>query len=57
LRFLVDTVGIERVVLGTDYPAPMFLHDPVNWVRGLPELTEEEKDSILVGNSNELLGI
>jgi aminocarboxymuconate-semialdehyde decarboxylase len=57
LRFLVDTVGIERVVLGTDYPAPMFLHDPVNWVRGLPELTETEKEDILVGNSNRLLGV
>jgi aminocarboxymuconate-semialdehyde decarboxylase len=57
LRFLIDTVGIDRVVLGTDYPAPMFLHDPVNWVRGLPELSEAEKDAILVGNSNQLLGI
>ena len=57
LRFLIDTVGIERVVLGTDYPAPMFLYDPVNWVRGLDELTDEEKESILVGNSNELLEV
>jgi aminocarboxymuconate-semialdehyde decarboxylase len=57
LRFLVDTVGIDRVVLGTDYPAPMFLNDPVNWVRGLPELSEIEKQAILVGNSNRLLGV
>jgi hypothetical protein len=35
----------------------MFLHDPVNWVRGLPELTETEKEDILVGNSNRLLGV
>ena len=57
LRFLIDTVGIERVVLGTDYPAPMFLYDPVNWVRGLTELSEDEKEAILVKNSNELLGV
>lgn len=57
LRFLIDTVGIDRVVLGTDYPAPMFLKDPVNWVRGLPELTDGEKDAILTDNSNRLLGI
>lgn len=57
LRFLIDSVGIDRVVLGTDYPAPMFLHDPVNWVRGLPELTEAEKEAILVGNSNRLLAV
>lgn len=57
LRFLVDTVGIERVVLGSDYPAPMFLHDPVNWIRTLPELSEAEQQAILVDNSNALLGV
>ncbi len=57
LRFLVDTVGVDRVVLGTDYPAPMFLHDPVNWVNGLPELDASEKQAILVDNSNHLLGV
>jgi aminocarboxymuconate-semialdehyde decarboxylase len=29
LRFLIDMVGIDQVVLGTDYPAPMFLDDAV----------------------------
>lgn len=57
LRFLIDTVGIERVVLGTDYPAPMFLCDPVNWIEGLPELSDREKRAILVDNSNQLLGV
>ena len=57
LRFLIDTVGVDRVVLGTDYPAPMFLHDPVNWVRALPELSAAEAEAILVTNSNRLLEI
>ena len=57
LRFLIDTVGIDRVVLGTDYPAPMVLLDAVNWIRGLPELTEEEKEAILSENSSALLGL
>jgi aminocarboxymuconate-semialdehyde decarboxylase len=57
LRFLIDTVGVDRVVLGTDYPAPMFLYDPVTWVRGLTELSDDEKEAILVDNSNELLGV
>jgi aminocarboxymuconate-semialdehyde decarboxylase len=57
LRFLIDTVGIDQVVLGTDYPAPMFLHDPVNWVRTLPELTETEKQAILVENPTTILGL
>ncbi|MGH8912798.1 MAG: amidohydrolase family protein [Acidimicrobiia bacterium] len=57
LRFLVDAVGVDRVVLGTDYPAPMFLHDPVDWVNGLGQLSEEEKRAILVDNSNRLLDL
>ena len=50
LRFLIDAVGIDRVVLGTDYPAPMVQHDAVNWVNGLPELSAGEKQAILSGN-------
>jgi aminocarboxymuconate-semialdehyde decarboxylase len=57
LRYLIDAVGIDQVVLGTDYPAPMFLTDPANWVRGLPELTASEKDAILATNPARLLGI
>lgn len=57
LRFLIDTVGSDRVVLGSDYPAPMFLHDPVNWVKGLADLDDDEKTAILEANSNALLGI
>lgn len=57
LRFLIDRVGADRVVLGTDYPAPMFLHDPVVWLRGLPELDDDEKEAILAGNAGRLLGL
>lgn len=57
LRYLIDTVGIDRVVLGTDYPAPMFLKDPVRWVRGLPELDAAEQEAILQTNPQRFLGI
>ncbi len=57
LRFLIDAVGIDRVVLGTDYPAPMVLRDAVNWVRGLPELSADEKDAILSENPTTLVGL
>ncbi|MEX2624296.1 MAG: amidohydrolase family protein [Acidimicrobiia bacterium] len=55
LRFLVEVVGADRVVLGTDYPAPMVLPDAVNWVLGLDELTEDEKRAILADNATRLL--
>ena len=57
LRFLIDRVGIDRVVLGTDVPAPMYLKDPVNWVRGLEELTPVEKEAILSKNATSVLGL
>jgi aminocarboxymuconate-semialdehyde decarboxylase len=56
LRFLVDAVGIDQVVLGTDYPAPMVLADAVNWVRGLEEISAAEKEAILITNPTALLG-
>jgi len=57
LRFLIDAVGIDRVVLGTDYPAPMVLHDAVNWINGLPELSAGEKGAILDANPTRILGL
>jgi aminocarboxymuconate-semialdehyde decarboxylase len=57
LRFLIDAVGIDSVVLGTDYPAPMVLRDAVNWVRGLPELSDDEKDAVLSRNPGNLIGL
>lgn len=57
LRFLIDAVGIDRVVLGTDYPAPMFLDNPVDWVRSLPQLDHGEKEAILVDNPGKMLGL
>ena len=57
LRFLVDMVGVDRVVLGTDYPAPMFLDDPVRWINGLDSFTTDEKKAILEDNASRLLGL
>lgn len=56
LRYLIDTVGIERIVLGTDYPAPMFLPDAVNWIKQMECLTDAEKQAILSRNAEALLG-
>jgi hypothetical protein len=35
----------------------MVLHDPVNWVNGLPELTASEKQAIISTNPMTLLGM
>jgi aminocarboxymuconate-semialdehyde decarboxylase len=57
LRFLIDTVGVDRVVLGTDWPADMCVDWPVSWVLSLESLTLKEKEAILYKNLESLLGI
>ena len=57
LRMLIDTVGIERVVLGTDWPFDMAIDEPVSWVRNMTKLTDAEKDAILGRNVEKLLGL
>jgi aminocarboxymuconate-semialdehyde decarboxylase len=55
LRFLIDTVGVDQVVLGTDYPAKMILDDAVEWIDGLDVLEPHEKTAILSENPARLI--
>ncbi len=57
LRYLIDSVGIDRVVFGTDWPFDMATDWPVSWILSLESLTLEEKEAILHGNLERLLGI
>jgi aminocarboxymuconate-semialdehyde decarboxylase len=55
LRYLIDTVGADRVVFGTDWPYDMALDWPVAWILGMKSLTQEEKEAILWKNLERLL--
>ena len=55
LRFLIDKVGSDRVLLGSDWPAPMAVSDPVRRVKRCKILSEEEKRKILSKNMNKIL--
>ncbi|MBM3924615.1 MAG: amidohydrolase [SAR202 cluster bacterium] len=55
LRLLIDTVGADHVVLGSDWPADMGLESPVQWVMDMKSLTKAEKERILWKNLEELL--
>jgi aminocarboxymuconate-semialdehyde decarboxylase len=57
LRFLIDHVGIDHVVLGSDWPFVGWEPSPAGWVQGLKSLTQEEKDKILWQNLETLLGV
>ena len=55
LRFLIDRVGVDRVVLGSDWPFVPWHPSPVAWVQSLQSLTPEEKEKILWRNLEALL--
>ncbi len=57
LRFLLDQVGADRVVLGSDWPFVPWHPSPVAWVQNLQSLTAAEKEKILWKNLAELLDI
>lgn len=55
LRFLLDQVGADRVVLGSDWPFVPWHPSPVAWIQGMASLTAEEKEQILGRNLEALL--
>ncbi|MFI6388283.1 amidohydrolase family protein [Nonomuraea sp. NPDC050540] len=57
LRLLVDVMGAERVMLGTDFPFPLGEEDPGSVVRACPGLTDSEREAILGGNAARFLGL
>ena len=57
LRFLLDQVGSDRVVLGSDWPFVGWDPSAVGWVQALRSLTAEEKERILWRNLETLLGL
>ncbi|HET6346963.1 MAG TPA: amidohydrolase family protein, partial [Myxococcota bacterium] len=57
LRFLLDQVGADRVVLGSDWPFVPWNPSPVAWVQRLTSLSTDEKERILWRNVEGLLGL
>ena len=57
LRFLIDQVGADRVVLGSDWPFVPWDPNPVGWIQGLSSLTQNEKELILSKNLEGLLNL
>jgi aminocarboxymuconate-semialdehyde decarboxylase len=54
LRFVTDYVGVDQVLLGSDYPFPMGDLDPVTTVKAMPGVTESEIRAICGGNMSVL---
>ena len=56
-EFAVKTLGADRIVYGTDYPADMGYHQPAREIPGLSRLSEAEQEMILSGNAKKLYGL
>lgn len=55
LSYLIDLVGADRIVLGSDYNQDMCDRRPVHFVEKLPGLTRRERRMILSDNAAKLL--
>ena len=57
LRLLVDTMGAERVIMGSDYPYPIGERPAGRVVRDATFLSDADRALILGGNAQTFLGI
>jgi aminocarboxymuconate-semialdehyde decarboxylase len=57
VRYLVDVMGVDHVMLGSDFPADMGPVDPVGEIERNPLLDDGEKAAILGGNVARVLGL
>ena len=55
MRDLIDLVGVERVVMGTDFPQAMAVKQPVDFVESVPRLSPREREMILSLNAQRML--
>src|SRR5690606_780 len=56
LRYLIDLVGADHIVIGTDTPFDMRDDDPLQTLQQVPGITEHEHGEICCGTALRLLG-
>ena len=57
LRHLVEVVGVDRIMLGTDYPFDMGETDPLALIGATDGLTEDDRAAISGGNATRIFGL
>jgi aminocarboxymuconate-semialdehyde decarboxylase len=57
LRHLVEIVGVDRVMLGTDFPFDMGDTDPIGLINATEGLTDQDREAISGGNAARLFAI
>jgi aminocarboxymuconate-semialdehyde decarboxylase len=54
LEFVIEQVGVDRILVGTDFPADMGLEKPAEWLAGLAFLTAADRAKIESENALKL---
>jgi aminocarboxymuconate-semialdehyde decarboxylase len=57
LRHLIDVVGVDHVMLGTDYPFDMSETDPIGLINAVEGLDDADREAISGGNAARLYGL
>jgi aminocarboxymuconate-semialdehyde decarboxylase len=57
LQDLVDLVGADRIMMGSDYCFDIAYEEPLKMVTAMQSLSEEQKQQIVGGNAVRLLGL
>lgn len=57
LRHLIEIVGVDRVMLGTDFPFDMSETDPLGLIGATDGITDEDRAAISGGNATRLFGL
>jgi aminocarboxymuconate-semialdehyde decarboxylase len=57
LEFLIKKYGVDHIAIGTDYPADMAEHDPIEHVYQAEGLSEEDREKICGLNALKLLNL
>jgi predicted TIM-barrel fold metal-dependent hydrolase len=53
---VVEAIGADNVLFGSDYPHPEGLHDPLSFAEEIASLPVEDQAKIMGGNLNALMG-
>jgi aminocarboxymuconate-semialdehyde decarboxylase len=57
LEYLIDLIGEDNIVMGSDYPFPLGEHVPGKLIEGMAELNNVVKEKLLWKNAAEFLGM
>jgi aminocarboxymuconate-semialdehyde decarboxylase len=57
LETLVKTIGLDHVVMGTDYPFDMLEHDPIGHINSVESFDDSMRAALAGGNAKKMLGM